>query len=721
MSQAPQQDPPSLHPTPDDPYSLQPVQTSKARNLTAEIITISVIAAGLVLLGVGLMLWYRDSRPAAPLPAPTSTPTVTVQTVTAPAPSPSEIAARPQVTPRSTRTADADAVAPSPSAVVSQTAIPTRTLRPSVTLPLIAGGAAMPTPSAIALGLHLPAVSAEGPGQRAEPTVPTETPTAEPAAPPVAQSISMPFISREEAPPTATATAVPPTATPEPTATLPPIDVTAETVTATPVAVASSPTPTPVATVPPFVVGSLKAKIDRPSAQFYIGPSAIYTATDTLSADEEITLYGRDNSAEWVYACCVIVDDEADTEGLAWVRQAYVRIEGNESDSDPDDFNANDARWLRIEPVRQDLRPLPVVTPPPEGDYPLLRYTPDNRGFVPNLPNLSTAVRPWTDEPEAGGAILSPLIVAGSYVYGGSSDNHVYAWDRSNGSQRARRNLGSTVTVAPATDDGLIYVADNTGTLYALQDKIDEGDPFWTYNLGAPPISGINVFSHTLFINTSQRLLVIDGEDRELLYSLSLPADPLYPTIGGQLLYVVADSVRAYDVLTMVEGRRADLVWERPGIPRGIVPPVYSGRGVESVAELYVAGGNDRIYSLDANTGDENWNIDNEERVTGLAVNDAALFVAGDGYIKARSREDGEELWRTPVGGPVLGGPLVNDEYIIAFLQNGSIVFLTTAGQDASPSYPTYPAAATAAGAVSFPYVYTTGQDFKLYSLRQSP
>ena len=711
MSQAPHRDPPPPHPTPDDPYDLQPVQPVKERNLTAEIVTISVIVAGLVLLGVGIMLWRLDSRPAAPPPAPTSTPT---QTDAAPVAAQSAIAARPLVTPRPVRSPTRTAPA-SLSTAASATIIAAQTQQPAIALPLVAGSTSTPTSPPVTSDVHLPAVSADGPGERAESTVTAQPPTQTPTPSPDSQTISLPFVSREEVQPSPTATALPPTATPEPTAT-------GETVTATSTpAIASSPTPTSYATVTPFLVNSLKAKVDRQSADFHIGPSAVYTLTDTLGANAEITLYGRNDTGEWLYACCVVVDKDEDTEGLAWVRQAFIRIEGNESDDDPEDFNANDAHWLRIVPTREDLRPLPVQTPPPEGDYPLFRYTPDNRGYMPNLPNLSTAVRPWTNEPEAGGALISPLIVADSLVVGASSDGHVYTWDRVNGSQRARKDLGQSVTVAPATDDGLIYIADEAGTLYALQDPIDD-DPVWSRSLGGAPISGINVYSHTLFLNRSQRLMVIDGEESDILYELSLPVDPQYPAIGGQLLYVVADTVRAYDVLNMIEQQRADLIWEQSSFPAGAAPPVYSTPGVKSLAELYVAGGNNRVYSLDANTGEENWNQDNEEAMTSLAVNDTTLFVAGNGYIKARSREDGEQLWRTPVGGPVLGGPLVDRQYVIAFLQNGNIVFLNAeTGQDAAPSYPTYPAASTSAGAVSFPYIYVPGQDGKLHAYRQTP
>ncbi len=347
---------------------------------------------------------------------------------------------------------------------------------------------------------------------------------------------------------------------------------------------------------------------------------------------------------------------------------------------------------------------------------------------LPNLPNLSTAVRPWTNEPEAGDALQAPLVVADSLVYGSSRDNHIYAWNRDNGSQRARRFLDAPVTASPAADDGLVYFVDQNGLLHALQDPIDQ-EPIWQVDLASlpvEPITGINVYSHTLFINMNGLLSVVGGEEGDILHELYLSSDPLYPAIGGQLVYVIAGSVRAYDALMMIENDSADLIWERSGIPPGTVPPVYTARGVESLAELYVAGDNSRIYSLDANTGEENWNDDNEERISGLAVSDSALYISGDNYVKARTRITPEEnvdpiLWRTPVAGSVLAGPIVGPDYVIVFLQNGNILFLDADTGEPRGNFPTYPALPTSAGAVSFPYVFAPGGDGKLYGYRQSP
>ena len=667
---------------PAAPPPVPPVQTAPDR--TAEILTISVITALLVLLGFGIIFWTLENRHAS---APTPTPTATSPVATATAqlslatgvPAPTE---RPPATqPAQPQT--------------ERTPVPPDDMTPDVRLPIVSlGGGAEETVE------PPPAVEA--------------APSPTPEFTPTPIIISLPFVSSDEA------TAIPPTPT-SPILESPIVELTEIVPTATQAAAAPpTATPTPLPSPTPYLIDSLRAFVDRQPMQLYVGPSSIYTATDTLDFNAEIRLYGRDATGEWVYVCCV--DDE-----LAWARQADVRIEGNElpdeldDDDENDDEEANDVRWLRIEPVLSTLRPLPTRTPIPPGDFPLIRFTPENSGRIQPLPNLSAAAKTWTTEPQAGGSLVSPAVVAGSSVIVASSDGHLYSFDRVNGNQRWRTNLGQLVTVAPAVDNNLVYVADDTGVVRALRDLGNATNEEWSRSLGAPPISGINVFSRTLLVNLNQRITLIDAEDGDLLTELNLPADPQYPAIGGQLLYVAADVIRAYDLMTLIENRQIDLVWEEPNITNITAAPVYSTPGVKSLAELYVAGGNNRLYSLDANTGRELWNQDNGDAISSMAANDVMVFVAGNGYIRARSRTDGAEIWSRGIAGQILGGPYVDDQRLFAYLQNGSFLFLEAATGEVLASLAAYPAAATAGAAISPPYVYGPGNDGKLYSFREAP
>ncbi len=127
--------------------------------------------------------------------------------------------------------------------------------------------------------------------------------------------------------------------------------------------------------------------------------------------------------------------------------------------------------------------------------------------------------------------------------------------------------------------------------------------------------------------------------------------------------------------------------------------------------------GNNRIYALDGNTGVELWNIDNGEAATSLALNENTLFVAGDGYVKAISRQDRNQRWRSNVvGGPVMGGPLVDANRVLVITQAGTVQLLDNQN-GSSIAVASITASAGGAPAVSGPYIFIPGTDGRLYEL----
>ena len=220
MSQAPHRDPPPPQPTPDNPYELQPVQPpAQERDLTSEILTISVIVACLVLLGVGAMLWVRDNRPARPRPTATaSQPAQAIASPTATATASHTAVARPtrtsaSVTP-ATRTAQGT---PSPSSrcllsrAVRARPPPPHPPRPSTSPPISSDQ----SKDRHAHGLR---------------TLPTPVPT---LAAQALRFLALPFLSRQDPP--STPTPLPATATSPPTATAIPGATSTPTTSGTPV------------------------------------------------------------------------------------------------------------------------------------------------------------------------------------------------------------------------------------------------------------------------------------------------------------------------------------------------------------------------------------------------------------------------------------------------------------------------------------------------------
>lgn len=666
-----------------------------------------------MLLGLGGMFWFVQARIALG-PTPTPTPTRgTPMTAT-----PDFLATRVAedfLTQQAYQMALLGTTTPTPRVTNTATPeIPDSNMPPAIT-PF-----ATNTPNIV----RLPGLNAPFTPTPSDTPTPDETIFAEQT--PTSNVLNLPIVADNsplvtptpaqvaEGPPDAslaTPTDVPPTETP--TMTLPPPD------TATPTPTETLPPPSPTATaIPPgqtIVVGSLIGYVGDRVASLRLGPSNIYTATTQLAPDTRLTVLRRNLSGEWLYVCCV----ENQNLEPAWVRQAYIDLRDNPLPSGaPEDANPNNVGWLSMEGAPAHLAPIPTPVPPLPDDYPLYRFDRQAAGRVRLLPRPPFNPT-WSQEARAGLGLVSPVVVGGNDVMVGSADNHLYSFERASGSQRWRRELCQDgcrqFTQSPMLYEDQIFIADQSQTLWGYANLLNP-NLIWRVAVDQPVISSFNIFSDTLFLATgtggNHTLLALDIDNGAERWRRTTSGPGLrYPAIGDQLVYAADGIVIAYDVIDGEE------VWRNESVQNVIAGPVYGAPGVDSLAELYVVTNNNRIYALDANTGRELWNIDNGEAATSLALHENALFVAGDGYIKAISRYDRAQRWRTAIGGgPVMGGPLVDADRVLIVTQAGLVHLLENAS--GSPiSVPSITSSVAGGPAISGAYIFVPGTDGRLYAL----
>jgi outer membrane protein assembly factor BamB len=689
------------------PYPRPPTYPYPARNRSAEIITISLLVAAFMLLGLGGMLWVVQARLAfgpTPTPTPTSGAPLTA--------TPDFLATRVaedfltqqayQMALLGTLTPTPQENTPFPPPQEDDTPQPTNTpvtvRLPGVNVPFTptpiettaADAAVSPLETPTSNTINLPIVVDSSPLATPTPAQVAELPTEEP-------TVEVP-------------TPEPPTATP--TATLP-----VETATPTPTEIL--PTPSPTGTpIPPgqsFVVASLQGVVEDRVASLRLGPSSIYTQVNQLEPGIRATILRRNPSGEWLYICCI--ENRPDQQPV-WVRQATMRARNNQlQNGAPEDSNPNDVRYLAIEPPPLYLTPIPTPFPPAPDDFPLSRYDRHGSGRVDQLPN--PPLNPtWSQEARAGLGLNSPVAVAGSNILVGSLDSHLYSFERTTGTQRWRDDLCEDgcrqMTLAPMIYENEIFIADQNRTLWAFANP-NAPSQLWRVTIAQQPLTSFNIYSDTLFLATgegsSHNLLALDRDNGALRWQRTTEGPGLrYPVIGDQLVYAADGTVEAYDFFN------GELVWKNSDVQNIIAGPVYASPGPSALAELYVVSNNNRIYALDANTGDEVWNIDNGENATHLAINENLLFVAGDGYVKAISRQDRNQRWRAPIiGGQIMGGPLVDANRVLVVTSAGT-VHLFDNNSGSAISVPSIGAQAGGGPAVSGAYLFVPGTDGRLYA-----
>jgi outer membrane protein assembly factor BamB len=712
-----------------------------------------LIIAVIVLLGIAGMFWlFTDQLALAPTPTPTQTPGSPV-TATA------DFRATQVV--EDMLTQEAERIAAGGTPMLTPSPSPTSTLSPTlsgalnlttstpteviVSLPIVStGGGGTPTPTETQVAaaspleppLATPLFTSTGAvtTSAAEGLTPAAaTPVAlSPLGTPTANLIVLPIVSHDAAspqPPTPIPAQLTPTLVPQPpteVAGLPPTP--AQTQPPTPIPPTPSATQTQPPTPIPYTVPSLRAVVRDLEREVRIGPSNPYTVTGFLDAGDDVNILGRTPSGEWVFICCAI-DDENRNNITAWMRRVYLDVRDNSlGQGAPEGADPNDVRWLSVYPTPALQPPLMTPTPIPANDFPLYRYTSNARARLPDLPNPPVDYA-WPNQAQAGAALISPVIVSGSSVLVASADNHLYSFDRLNGNQRWRYDFDQPVRYAPVVRGSTIYAVDQSGRLFALEDRGNEAVPVWEnpLALAQPPISGLNIYSGTLLLYlgnaTTHQLYAVDSVESEIIDFTSptnIGSGPRYPVLGDQLVYVYdAELANTDGSLAALDINDLSEIWRLPDVVSPTSLPIYAWPGVEAVADLYIAGSDNRIYSIDANTGSIRWSFDNGEMATGLAANGITLFISGDGYVKAVSRDTNELFWRTPVSGQVLGGPFVDGEQVIVFTASGSIHFLNAATGNVNNSA-VIPAQANAPGAISGEWLFVPGANGTLYALREA-
>lgn len=664
------------------------------RNRASAVLTISILVAFFVLVGLSWM-WFAAQNGL--LLAPTATATAT------------PLAA--------TRTPTPDLRATNVAGdMLTQIAFAATSLAhlTSQIMPVDAPATVQPgAPAETQQSLQLPLVSMADPQSplhipvQNPPPVQPESPLASDAEM-TATAIFIPNVS-QQGPPTPTETPTPVVVPTLP----PPLPVTPEilapTETPTPPFVAPF-TPAPTATVLFVQVAELAAVSRATNTTVYIGPSTFYTPTaDLLPAYTSIRVRGRTQSGDWLFGCCL------NNNQIFWVRAAHVTIAGNPVpvgfpagvDTNSVQWDPNNPKWLPVYPLDPVLTPRPQPTMIPLGDYPLARYDRGNTGRLPALPNSSLQNGWGSIFGQAGQSFRSPVAVSGPNVLSSSADGQLYSLNRETGTQRWRVNLNNSSDLAPAVNDGLIYAPYAPNRIYVMQDAGNSANPVSDIELPANLATSPTFSNDVIFVgigeNADARLVAMKRDNVNDRRTFEDPqAKLLQPAIGQETIFVAADRLWAVDVNFWLN---PEIIWLSPDVATVIAPPVYAYPGVIRNAELYVADASLNVHALDANTGLRLWVHPFGSQVSTLAVNDAYVFIAGGGLLRAVSRQTGQALWTVQTGGALSGGPFVTADRVLVVTQSGALLIYdaTTGGVLASA---TVPAAVNAAPAVSQDWLF---------------
>jgi outer membrane protein assembly factor BamB len=221
------------------------------------------------------------------------------------------------------------------------------------------------------------------------------------------------------------------------------------------------------------------------------------------------------------------------------------------------------------------------------------------------------------------------------------------------------RELGALLEFPAAVDDGVAYLSNALGRLYAL--SMRDGQTLWQFNLHA-----------------SQ--------------------EASSPAVVGGTLVAHSKAGRVY-VLDRESGR---VLWSRATQGEIESSPVVDG-GVD-----YLGDWSGHIYALDLRTRRFRWIYDDGCKITASAAVSGRLVFVGDycGRIMALDRRSGRLVWSGSTGSPVYGAPAVaGGRVFVPSRDSGAVYAFTTSGHylwDVSTGDTVYSAPAVWDGRVYF-------------------
>ncbi|MCK4482258.1 PQQ-binding-like beta-propeller repeat protein, partial [Candidatus Bathyarchaeota archaeon] len=329
-------------------------------------------------------------------------------------------------------------------------------------------------------------------------------------------------------------------------------------------------------------------------------------------------------------------------------------------------------------------------------DWPMFRCNPEHTGFsISSAPtdNETTALL-WSNT--TGGAIrFSSPAVFGDWLFIGSEDGYVYAFNSTSGCQKWKSKfLGGQIQSSPAVSNDRVFVGSLDGKIYALN-MTDGEASLWNKTIGNQVWSSPTVAYGKVYISSYNCTVYALNETTGNVIWRNYTAQPSKssPAVADGKLFIGSLDCRVY----AFNAENGTLEWNsthlggyiKESSPAILDETVFIGAANNTLyalhksngtvhwkgtaqgsirsspavgyGKVYVGSEDDRVYAFNASTGAQVWNFTTGGDVcSSPAVAEGAVFVGScDGKIYALNASTGEELWSHQTSGEIWSSPAV--------------------------------------------------------------
>ena len=256
------------------------------------------------------------------------------------------------------------------------------------------------------------------------------------------------------------------------------------------------------------------------------------------------------------------------------------------------------------------------------------------------------------------------------------------------------------VSTTPLLADGIVYVGDGTGTVFAIDSS--DGTERWHTDLGSTIYStpAIDVETGVVYAGLAESLLALDAETGSKRWQTDevwVETDSAVVWTAGAV--IAAGSYRGESGVFRVNPS-GEVAWSFVEASPECTPAVASGtvytHGSRSTGDVRRAS----VFAVEFDTGSERWRHqvetqpDRNARITALTEHDGTVYVGGethrvesrqiraiDGFVHALDAETGRERWRFQRPGGIRSSLATDGAAVYAIVAEGDAVPEVTAEQ----------------------------------------
>lgn len=268
----------------------------------------------------------------------------------------------------------------------------------------------------------------------------------------------------------------------------------------------------------------------------------------------------------------------------------------------------------------------------------------------------------------AGGVYKLQPALDGDVIYAADSTGRIVALERESGKRVWRQRTGDEITGGVSSNEGILLYGTGNGEVVALSNS--DGEELWRVSLGGEVISLPRTDGRLVAVQTMDgRLHALDAQDGATRWHYDNPPPVL--TLRGTASPTITDSliISGFANGKVVAFNRSNglVQWERRvALPQGrseierMVDIDASPLLVDDI--VYAASFQGKAMALNRSNGRVRWEHDVSTHKD-LAVSDRTLFISeANGRVLALSTSSGDRRWeneqllRREIGGPQLIG-----------------------------------------------------------------